>query len=187
MAGGGAELIAAGQPDQALATLHDVITSKRHRTWSPVHETIMLKYVDLCVTLQRGRHAKDGLHQYKNITAQTAVGSLETVIRHYLRSALARVAEAQATLKDVNLGDVVEDLEATETPESLLLAAVSDDGVDGRREKTVLMPWLKFLWEAFRTVLDILRNNVKLERLYAEATIQVRRGWLVTWAGPCVG
>jgi len=36
----------------ALETLHDILTSKRHRTWSPVHEKIMMKYIDLCIQLQ---------------------------------------------------------------------------------------------------------------------------------------
>ena len=32
-------------PNAALQALHDVITSKRHRTWQKVLETIMFKYV----------------------------------------------------------------------------------------------------------------------------------------------
>lgn len=52
------ELIAVGQPHAALQALHDVITSKRHRTWQKILETIMFKYVDLCVELKKGRFAK---------------------------------------------------------------------------------------------------------------------------------
>lgn len=61
------DLIAVGQKDQALQTLHDVITSKRHRTWAKVLEDIMKKYVQLCVELRKGKFAKEGLHQYKII------------------------------------------------------------------------------------------------------------------------
>ena len=27
--------------------------------------------------------------------------------------------------------------------------------------------WLRFLWESYRTCLEVLKNNVKLEELYA--------------------
>ena len=79
----------------ALEVLHDVLTSRRHRTWSPVHEQIMKKYIDLCIELQKGREAKDGLHQFKNIASATAVNSMETVIKYYLAQAVERVETAQ--------------------------------------------------------------------------------------------
>lgn len=46
------ELLKVDQPMMALEVLHDVLTSRRHRTWSPVHEQIMFKYIDLCIQLQ---------------------------------------------------------------------------------------------------------------------------------------
>ena len=77
------ELINVGQPNAALQALHDVITSKRHRTWQKVLEQIMFKYVELCIELKKGRLAKDGLIQYRIVCQQVNVNSLEEVIKHF--------------------------------------------------------------------------------------------------------
>lgn len=54
-----------------------MVSSRRYKTWQTAYETIMLKYMDLCVQLQQHRQAKDGLHQYRNMAQQQAPGSLE--------------------------------------------------------------------------------------------------------------
>ena len=95
--------------------------------------------------------------------------SLEKVIRYYLRSSEEKVKSAKGQLEKIILD--IEDLEAVETPESVLMAAVSAEGSKDRSDRELLTPWLMFLWDAYRTVLDILRNNSKLERLYQETTI----------------
>lgn len=37
----------------------------------------MLLFVELCVDLRKGKAAKDGLYQYKNIAQNTNVGTIE--------------------------------------------------------------------------------------------------------------
>ncbi|RUS28724.1 hypothetical protein BC938DRAFT_481529 [Jimgerdemannia flammicorona] len=128
-------------------------------------EPIMLKFVELCVNLRKGKTAKEGLHQYKNIAQNTSVGTIELVIRKFIELAEEKVTEAQAKADKITL-DAIDDLEASETPESIMLSTVSGEQSKDRTDRAVVTPWLKFLWESYRTVLDILRNNARLEILY---------------------
>ncbi|QDZ17497.1 subunit A of eukaryotic translation initiation factor 3 [Chloropicon primus] len=169
------ELVRVGQREAALKALHDVLTSKRHRQWQKALESIMLKYVELCVELKKGRLLKDGLIQYRNSCQQDNVQSLEEVIKRLLKAAHDKAEEAQResdeALKDADskgdeLGEV-EDLDSVTTPEDLMLSYVSGDNTKDRKERKDVMPWFKFLWESYRNTLDVLRNNCRLEALYA--------------------
>ena len=146
-----------------------MITSKRHRTWQKVLEQIMFKYVELCIQLKKGRLAKDGLIQYRIVCQQVNVQSLEEVIKHFLKLATEKAESAQAaaaaSANDATLA--VSDLEAENTPENLMLKSVSAESDKDRSDRETVTPWFKFLWETYRTILEILRNNNKLEPLYA--------------------
>lgn len=50
----------------------------------------MLLFVELCVDLRKGKSAKDGLYQYKNIAQNTNVGTIEVcrVLSPDIRSVL---------------------------------------------------------------------------------------------------
>ncbi|PLB45094.1 eukaryotic translation initiation factor 3 subunit EifCa [Aspergillus steynii IBT 23096] len=174
------ELIAVGQSPAALNVLHEHVTSKRTRS-SPISslEPVMLLFVELCVDLRKGKAAKDGLYQYKNIAQNTNVGTIEVVLKKFIELAEKKVTEAQtkadeiqSSLESAAPSSNVEDLEAIETPETILLATVSGEQSRDRTDRAVVTPWLKFLWETYRTVLEILKNNARLEVMYQTTALQ---------------
>ncbi|KAK2747540.1 eukaryotic translation initiation factor 3 subunit A [Myotisia sp. PD_48] len=174
------ELIAVGQPAAALTVLHEHVTSKRSRN-SPIAslEPVMVLFVELCVDLRKGKAAKDGLYQYKNIAQNTNVGTIEMVLKKFIELAEQKVTEAQVKADEVQSSlesaaptSNVEDLDAIETPETILLATVSGEQSKDRTDRAIVTPWLKFLWETYRTVLEILKNNARLEIMYQATALQ---------------
>ena len=169
------ELQGINQETAALELLHDVLSSRRHRTWSPVYEQIMITYLDLCLQGHRSREAKDGLHQYRNLSQSQAPGSLEKVILYLLNKAETACTQAKASVDaETDPLDSAVDPEDDEggfgtSPQAILLSTMSTDPAKTQRDSALLLPALKFLWETYRAVLDILRSNSKLEHVYHTA------------------
>lgn len=162
-------LVSVGQTHAALQSFTEMFSSKRFRT-TPLAslEPIMIRFVELCVEMRKGRIAKEGLMQYKNTAQNTSVGSIEVVIQKFVSLADAKLQEAQekAEKAAADAAADVDDLEATETPESILLGAVSGDQSRDRADRALVTPWLKFLWESYRTALETLKNNARLQVIY---------------------
>eukprot|EP00602_Paraphysomonas_sp_CaronLab_P008561 CAMPEP_0185035268 /NCGR_PEP_ID=MMETSP1103-20130426/26339_1 /TAXON_ID=36769 /ORGANISM="Paraphysomonas bandaiensis, Strain Caron Lab Isolate" /LENGTH=949 /DNA_ID=CAMNT_0027572273 /DNA_START=23 /DNA_END=2869 /DNA_ORIENTATION=- len=151
----------------ALEQLHNLISSKK-KTWQKVYEEIMKRHMELCVDLKDHRTAKDGLHQYRNMAQSTEPGSLEVVILHLVELAEARANAARVKANKVALAAAakVSDLDQEETPESIMLSTMTVEGVKDRTDREVVVPWLKFLWETYRAILELLHKNAKLDRVY---------------------
>ncbi|KAI1789859.1 hypothetical protein LXA43DRAFT_947930 [Ganoderma leucocontextum] len=165
-------LVSVGQTHAALQSLTEMFSSKRFRSTPLVSlEPIMLRFIELCVELRKGRTAKEGLMQYKNIAQNTSVASIEVVVSRFIQLSDAKVQEAQEKADKAVAVDV-DDLEASETPESILLGAVSGDQTKDRTDRALVTPWLKFLWESYRTALETLKNNARLETIYQQIAQQ---------------
>eukprot|EP01117_Protostelium_nocturnum_P002686 TRINITY_DN1351_c0_g1_i1.p1 TRINITY_DN1351_c0_g1~~TRINITY_DN1351_c0_g1_i1.p1 ORF type:complete len:1053 (+),score=464.95 TRINITY_DN1351_c0_g1_i1:153-3311(+) len=160
------ELEALNTPKESLKVLYAALQNRKHRgqqSSMDILEKIMNKYLSLCVGLGDAKMSKDGLHQYKSICASyTTASPLENVIKQFLAQAEAKAREEQSKGEKADLD--VDDLEVTEDAEKSL--------DDPTKERIEMSPWLKFLWETYKNILDIIRNNPKLENLYQEIAIQ---------------
>lgn len=103
------------------------------------------------------------------------------MLKKFIDLAEQKVTEAQAKADEIqssldssepSANTNVEDLEAIETPETILLATVSGEQSKDRTDRAIVTPWLKFLWETYRTVLEILKNNARLEVMYQTTALQ---------------
>lgn len=159
------ELIAVGNQSAALQLLHESIVSRWFQHNLLALDAITLKFVELCVDLRRGRLAKDGLHQYRSMCQNSNVAGLENVMKHFLEVAERRLEDAHSQATSSSSGPaVVEDLEESAD----IIASVWGPvlGEDRDRNRETIAPWLRFVWEAYRIILDICRHNAKLESLY---------------------
>lgn len=164
------DFVRAGKESQALKTLAAMLATRRYRTWQPTHEQMMMMYVDLSVDMRK--NMKDAFVHYRMICQQTNMNSLEKVLAYYQEKAEQRMKEAEEKIAaSADAGELVsvDDDEDEDTPESILRAALSGDTKQqSRADRQVLTPWLKYLWDTYRTILEVLRNNSKLEKMYQE-------------------
>lgn len=49
---------------------------------------------------------------------------------------------------------------------STFYSAVSGEDAQDRSDRTILTPWVKFLWESYCQCLELLRTNAHVETLY---------------------
>lgn len=110
----------------------------------------------------------------------------QVVFKRFIELAEKKVTDAQEKAAEVHKASegpsdgaeeetgskTVDDLEASETPESILLSTVSGEQSKDRTDRAIVTPWLKFLWETYRTVLDIFKNNARLEIMYQSTALQ---------------
>ncbi|RXG58416.1 Eukaryotic translation initiation factor 3 subunit A [Armadillidium vulgare] len=160
------EFIDVGKPSRALEVLYEVIKRGKMRTnySEKLLEPIMFKYLELCVDLKKSHLAKEGLYQYRNIFQSVNVSSLETVVKFYLELADEKTESARKESHQAVVD--IDDLDNLATPEEILLSAVSGEDAQDRSDRTILTPWVKFLWESYRQCLELLRTNSRVEKLY---------------------
>eukprot|EP00500_Bicosoecida_sp_ms1_P004962 CAMPEP_0203815338 /NCGR_PEP_ID=MMETSP0115-20131106/10252_1 /ASSEMBLY_ACC=CAM_ASM_000227 /TAXON_ID=33651 /ORGANISM="Bicosoecid sp, Strain ms1" /LENGTH=918 /DNA_ID=CAMNT_0050724235 /DNA_START=180 /DNA_END=2933 /DNA_ORIENTATION=+ len=151
------ELVDVGQETDAIKLLYSVFTSRKFKVWQKAHEPVMKRFFELCVNQKDYQMAKEGLYNYRSSTHKENPHSFQSVIRHLVYIAEKRADDARRATRGSSaaLRDV-QDLEEGDTPEELMMSSVSSAE---RLNREQVVPWVRFLWEVYRAVLDTLRHN----------------------------
>ncbi|KAL0478807.1 translation initiation factor 3 subunit A [Acrasis kona] len=161
------DLIQSNQTQIAFQEMQGIVTNKRIKQWDERLEGVMKKFIELCVELRRGQDAKLAIIQYRTLCGTTNTNSLDDVLDLFLDLSEKRAQKAQNEAKNVSL-DLENDLE-DEVSESFLMSEISGEEIKDRSDREIVTPWLKFLWETYRNVLDVLKSYAALESRYHDA------------------
>jgi translation initiation factor 3 subunit A len=161
------QFLEVNKDDAALETLLEVLRSKKHRSEVQKLKEVIKETLTLCIKLQQSTTVKDSLYQFRNITSNVEPSAFNGAVEHFLNESEECAKKARAESQQAVL-DTVEDLDQLMTPESLLLSTVSGEDTQSRTDRALLTPWLKFLWESYRNILDLVRNNKTFEDLYRD-------------------
>ncbi|KII63200.1 Eukaryotic translation initiation factor 3 subunit A [Thelohanellus kitauei] len=159
------EFLDHGKRDSALAVLFEALRVRRGKSWSSSLEDVMTKFVNLCLNMKNTQALRDGANQFKLLCQLTNVGSFEAIMRHFFDLCIEEADKAREQSREKTL---TEDLDQIETPETIILKSITETTRQDRAEHHLLVPILKFTWEAFRNILDTCKNNRNFERVYSD-------------------
>jgi len=144
------------------------------KIWMPAHETMMYKFIELCVDHRATRQCKEGLASYKYLQAGAGVEHpMIKIVVYLIESCTKKAAEARARMESNCAAlDEVEDLDEAQSPEALLMGSFTSEGSRERAERETLLPWLRFMLDTYRNVLECLHYLPTLENLYHSVAIK---------------
>lgn len=120
-----------------------------------------LYHIQFSLKHDKHYYIKDGLAAYRNITQSTNVSSLETVLKYYLDTVEKSFSVAIKSITQQS--DYLKEIEDEENPVDLFLNTL-ENKIDTVKED-ISRRW-KLLMEAYRTELELIYKNKKLEEMY---------------------
>ena len=136
----------APSPDCEINQILLDFSSKKYRNYSPQLEEIVKHFIDLSSNQLTYRALRDILVNYKIICQNSSVASIQRVFEYAITTCQQKMTSLSA--EDV---DQIEDLD-------IPFAECSHKNFKD----------LRFTWEIYKTIMDILKNNNKFEDLFAK-------------------
>lgn len=123
----------------------------------------------MALNLERSEQIKDALVHYRFVTQTSNINSLEHVLKQYI---LKVDAMTEHTITEMELEEIcqLKDIEGEDDPQDLVLSTVSKEK---KFAEFSIKNALLLKWETLKCVIEIVRNNRKLENMFLNASQQI--------------
>lgn len=156
-----------GKPTEGITVLQQFLRTSTRQVWKQSYEDLMVRFLDLCVENRKSQNAKEGIRSYLQLTESANPQSLRKVVLHLLSRTNEKCSAAYEKANPSALAEI-DDLEDNDSPDRILMSMVSADSAQDRADHEIFVPWVRFMWDCLRNVLDKLRGSKRMRSLYQE-------------------
>ena len=149
--------------EKAINMVNDYLKSPKKKTWSKSMGELMKKYVEIIIYQNQIKHFKEALIFCRSLTQANYIDQFEGVIKKAKDILLEKYKESSEKYKDSKIAQ-----------RSLIDEEKEDEFDDeyydspNAMEEELFLKDQKFMWEAYKTLLDLTKTNSKLFNLYAQ-------------------
>jgi translation initiation factor 3 subunit A len=127
-------------------------------------ERVIVKIIELAVELRNGKLIKEVLLHVRGALQAVHALAFEAALRVLHSCAERKVVEAESSL-------LVQDLSVLDLDEEGVVGVGIGSGSGENDTSSTSAVWFRFYWELLRIILDLSRNNSRLEQVYNDTVL----------------
>ena len=150
--------------EKALTLVNDFMKNSKKKTWSKSMDELMKKYIDIIIDQNHIKYFKEALIFCRSLTQANYIEQFEGIVKKAKELLYEKYKSSSEKYKDFKIShrSLIE-----EEKESEFADAYFSDSPNAVEEELFLSEQ-KFIWEAYKTLLDLTKTNAKLFGLYAQ-------------------
>ena len=149
--------------EKALSMVNDFLKSSKKKTWSKSMGELMKKYIEIIIYQNQIKSFKEALTFCRSLTQANYIEQFEGIVKKAKEILLEKYKESSEKYKDFKIShrSLIEEEKEGDFHEEYF--SDSPNAID----EELFLNEQKFIWEAYKTLLDLTKTNSKLFNLYA--------------------
>ena len=150
--------------NKALTLVNDYMKSSKKKTWSKSMDELMKKFIDIIIDQNQIKYFKEALTFCRSLTQANYIKQFEGIVKSAKDLLLEKHKASSEKYKDFKISNrsLIEEEKEGEFNEEYF--SDSPNAID----EELFLTEQKFIWEAYKTLLDLTKTNSKLFNLYAQ-------------------